>query len=142
MSTITHETSPWDVVEKFLDLHAKMERRQAAEDRAFERYMNGAGTAGSARKAKSRTNALSTVLWAAEHEVYELMDRVGDDFGDPLRFAREYHDKHRGHEEHAHCSVCHGGVHRYPFGWQHTNIPDQAHEPVLAGIHCSCGEAK
>jgi hypothetical protein len=53
-----------------------MARLEAAEDRAFERYVNREGSAATARSAKSRVNRLDADLTSARFDVFQIIDQI------------------------------------------------------------------
>lgn len=82
------ENDRLETLRRFVELHERYERIQEAEDRAFVRYMDGTGSAGTARKARSRTNEISADYAALQGTVYRIMD--ADENYDSAEGAIEY----------------------------------------------------
>lgn len=80
-------------IAEYVEIRDRYNALTEAEDRAFERYMSGTGSAATARKAKSRTNALSPEMASAENRLYAVMDRLpGTEHADIDRFLEEIED--------------------------------------------------
>lgn len=62
----------------YLDSLDRLHRAEEAEGRAFASYMTEPteGRAGTARKAKSRTNALASISYEAEGHIWRIMDAL------------------------------------------------------------------